>query len=56
MTDDIITLDVTWEDYLMANVILLWSDSLLCIKLSKLFKKLSQRILEDFFMIIIFYF
>ena len=40
----------------MANVILLWSDSLLCIKLSKLFKKLPQRILEDFFMIIIFYF
>ena len=45
----------------MAKTILLWSDSLLpkknykivkVIKI-KLFKKLAQRILEDFFMIII---
>ena len=43
----------------MANVILLWSDSLLRIKLSnglKLFKKLPQRILGHFFMIMIIYF
>ena len=40
----------------MANVILLWSDSLPGIKLSKLFKKLPQRILKDFFKIIIIYF
>ena len=38
MTDYIITLAVTWEDdnYFMANFILLWSDNLLGIKLSKL--------------------
>ena len=45
---------------LMANVILLWSDSLLRIKLSEsykaFFKKLPHRILGDFFMIIIIYF
>ena len=36
----------------MANVILLWSDSLLRIKLSKLqsfYKKLPHRILGDFY-------
>ena len=43
----------------MENVILLWYDSPLGIKLStviKLFKKFPQRILGDFFMIIITYF
>ena len=42
----------------MANVILLWSDSLR-IKLSKFesfLKKLPQRILGDIFMIVIIYF
>ena len=42
----------------MANVIFLWSDSLLRIKLSvtKLLQKLPQRILGDFLMIMIIYF
>ena len=43
----------------MANVILLWSDSLLRIKWSKVesfLKKLPQRILGDIFMIVIIYF
>ena len=44
--------------YLMANVIL-WFDSLLRIKLSKLYlkkKKVPQRVLGDLLMIIIIYF
>ena len=51
MNDDVITLGVSW--ILLANIIFLWSDSLLRIKLAKL---LPQRILGDFLMITIIYF
>ena len=50
VSDDGITLDVTWEDILWQCylIVVLQSSSYKIVKVLKLFKKLPQRILGDF--------
>ena len=57
MTDDVIILDVTWEDiYGKCYLVVVWQSYMYkIVKVIKLFKKLPQRILGDFFMKIIIY-
>ena len=50
VSDDGITLDVTWEDILWQCylIVVLQSSTYKIVKVLKLFKKLPQRILGDF--------
>ena len=57
MTDDVITLDVLWEDIYGKCYLVVWQSSTYkIVKVLKLFKRLPQMILGDFLMTIIIYF
>ena len=58
MTDEVITLDVTWKNILWKChlVVICQSSTYKIVQVIKLFKKMPQGILIDFFVIIIIYF